>query len=124
MMSNVFCRPMASTDQRTALQFVWVRLVQNGITFEPTRLMFKTEYLFWDIDSIKKAAKLQFAAKLQGLDADDLEVRATNDGSALRPSEAPPGGAQQVDSPLFIVYPRRSTGELFNLLCLSRRFCG
>ena len=123
MMSNVFCRPMASTDQRTALQFVWVRLVQNGITFEPTRLMFKTEYLFWDIDAVKKAAKQEFAAKLQGLDADDLAVRATIDGSALRTDQAPPVSAQEWDSPL-IIYVRPVTGELLNLLCLSRRFCG
>jgi len=87
---------------------VWAVLVQNGIPSVPTMLMFKPEYL-WIIDEIKTAAKLQFAVELKGLDAPFLEVRAKFDGRTLQPNEAPPGTAQQVATPLFIVDPRPVT---------------
>jgi hypothetical protein len=101
-----------------AVPNVWVRLVQNGTPSELTKLKFNSGD--FDVDDVKEAAKLKFAAKLQGLDANDLEVRATNDGPALRPSQAPTDAAQQDDNPLFIVDPRPvttsgSTSELFTV---------
>jgi hypothetical protein len=107
-----------------ALQYVWVRLVQNGTLSASTMLVFKPEFGIWNNDALKEAAKLKFPARLQGLDADLLEVRATIDGPVLRPSQAPPDSAQQDDTPLFIFDPRPvttsgSTGELFTIWSFS-----
>ena len=102
----------ASMAQLTAVHSVWAVLVQYGIPSVPIRLMFKPEFVLWNIDAIKKAAKLQFAVELRGLSAWRLEVRAKNDGHALIEDEAPPSAAQQVATPLFIVDPRPVTTSI------------
>jgi hypothetical protein len=94
--------------------FVWVVLEQNGTPSRPVMLVSKPEFGPWNIDAVTKEAKLQFAARLQGLDADLLEVRETENGTALRADQPPPDTAQQFVSPLYMVDPR--SGELFRFV--------
>jgi len=82
-------RGLSFKADKTTPSTCWARLVAaDGTRSSATRLMYPPGCPDFDIDAVKDAAKVKFAAKLGGVDAADLQVTVAEGGTPLRAGKA------------------------------------